>query len=141
MIASDLVVRAQNGATEQYGDVGEYRVRLRQDLIRVPHQHNQIQFEMAILPDKEISLLLPIFRVINGIQVLPVEFDLEPRICVQRRYNLVVHNHRTRMGRSENTDHENVFSDLSAGRGCEIDKHESGQNNKRASDKSPEEAR
>ena len=128
MIGSELVDHAWNGATEHYRDIGEYRLRLRQELDRVrPHQHNQVQFEVAILPDKEINLLLPLFRVINGIQVLPVEFDLEPRICVQRRNDLIAHNHRTRMGRSDNADHENVFSDLSVGRGCEIDEHERSQ--------------
>jgi hypothetical protein len=59
---------------------------------------------------------------------------------VQRRYDLIANNHRTRMGRSDNADHENVFSDLSVGRGCEIDEHERSLN-KRASDRSLEEAR
>ena len=44
------------------------------------------------------------------------------------------------MGLSHNADHENVFSDLTLGGGGEIDEHERSQN-KRASDRSPEEAK
>ena len=45
-----------------------------------PQQHNQVQFAVAILLDDGIELFLPLFGVINGIQVLPVELDLETRV-------------------------------------------------------------
>ena len=44
------------------------------------------------------------------------------------------------MGRPDNADHENVFSDLTQGGGGEIDEHERSQD-KRASDGWPEEAK
>jgi hypothetical protein len=62
--------------------------------------------------------------VINGIQVLPVELDLEARVRVQRRNEQISHNYRTRMGLSHDADHENIFSDLTLGSGDETDEHE-----------------
>ena len=94
---------------------------------------------MAILLGDGIKLFLPLFRVINGIQVLPVEFDLELRVRVRRRNDLIAHNHRTRMGPSDDADHENVFSELCVGGRQEKHEQERRQN-KRASDRSLEEA-
>ena len=99
-----LVDLPRSSATEHDWNIGEYRVRglfEEPDWIRT-QQHNQVQLAVLILPDKEIALFVKrLIRLIDGTQVLPVELHLEARIRVQRREDLIGHDHRARMGLSE----------------------------------------
>jgi hypothetical protein len=125
-----LVDLPWSGTTEDDRNIGEYCVRrLSQEPDRVrAQQHNKVQLAVLILPDKEITLLFKrIIRLIDGVQVLPVELDLEARIRVQCREDQISHDYRTRMGLSEFVDHENVFSSLALQKRYATDQPERGQ--------------